>query len=52
MYAGTSAHDDQVGLQPHRETLARELDEEIPVAGEYALHRRSGVVGKMRVMTS
>jgi hypothetical protein len=44
VYAGASAHDDQVDLQPHRETPARELDEEIPVAGVYALHRRSGVV--------
>jgi hypothetical protein len=31
---------------------ARELFEEIAVVGEYALHRRAGVFGKVRVLTS
>ena len=30
----------------------RELEEEIPVVGEYALRRRTEVVGKVRVLTS
>jgi hypothetical protein len=31
---------------------ARELFEGIPVVGEYALHRRAGVAGRVRVLTS
>jgi hypothetical protein len=51
-WAGPRAHDGRVGLQPHREMPARALDEGIPVVGEYALHRRTGAVGKVRVLTS
>ena len=47
-----SAHDGRVGLQPYQEMPARELDEEIPVVGEYALRRRTEVVGKVRVLKS
>ena len=36
-------------IQYLREVLARELDEGIPVIGEYALHRRAGVRGKVCV---
>lgn len=36
-------------IQYYREMPARELDEGIPVVGEYALHRRTGVLGKVRV---
>jgi hypothetical protein len=31
---------------------ACDLDREIPVAGEYAWHRRIGMAGKVRVLTS
>jgi hypothetical protein len=34
------------------EKCQRELDKEIPVVGEYALCRRSEVMGKVRVLTS
>ena len=50
--AGRLAHDGQMGLQPYQKMPARELDKEIPVVGEYALHRRTDVVGKVRVLTS
>jgi hypothetical protein len=46
------AHDGQAGLQPYRENAACDLDREIPVAGEYAWHRRMGMAGKVRVLTS
>ena len=36
-------------IQHYREMPARELGEGIPVVGEYALRRRTGVLGKMRV---
>jgi hypothetical protein len=36
-------------IQYFREMPARELDEGIPVVGEYALHRRAGALGKVRV---
>ena len=36
-------------IQYYREMPARELDEGIPVVGEYALHRRTGVLGKVCV---
>lgn len=36
-------------IQDLREVLARELDEGIPVVEEYALHRRAGARGKVRV---
>ena len=46
-------HEGRVDLQPYREMPARELDEGIPVVEEYALHRRTKVVGKVaRVLTS
>jgi len=41
-----------VGLQPYREMPACELDEGIPVVDKYALRRRAGVAGKVRVLTS
>ena len=37
--------------QYYREVPARELDEGIAVTGEYALRRRTGVLGKVRVLT-
>jgi hypothetical protein len=46
------AHDGRVNLQYFLQTPARELDEEFPVAGRYALRRRSGATGKMRVLNS
>jgi hypothetical protein len=46
------AHDGRAGLQPYREMPACDLDKGIPVAGEYALHRRTGMAGKVRVLTS
>ena len=50
---GGLAHEGRVGLQPYREMPGRELDEVIPVVGEYALHRRTKVLGKVaRVLTS
>jgi hypothetical protein len=50
---GRPAHGGRVGLQPYREMPARELDKGIPVVEEYALHRRTKVVGKVaRVLTS
>jgi hypothetical protein len=39
-------------LQPYREMPACELDEGIPVVDKYALRRRAGVAGKVRVLTS
>ena len=46
---GRLAHEGRAGIQPYREMPARELDEGIPVVGEYALHRRTKVA---RVLTS
>jgi hypothetical protein len=47
------AHEGRVDLQLYREMPARELDEGIPLVEEYALHRRTKVVGKVaRVLTS
>jgi hypothetical protein len=51
------AHAGRVGGQPYRktvdpETLAGELDDGAPATGEYALHWRSGVGAKVRVLTS
>jgi len=37
---------------PAPETLARELDDGTSATGESALHWRSGVVAKVRVLTS
>jgi hypothetical protein len=31
---------------------ARDLDEGISLVGEYILHRQTGVVGKVRVLTA
>jgi hypothetical protein len=45
--AGARMTDERI--QYCREMPARELDEGIPVVGEYALHRRAGVLGKVRV---
>ena len=47
-----SALDRRTGLRPYREIPARQLDEGIPVAGEYALHRRALAVGKVGVPIS
>jgi hypothetical protein len=49
---GRLAQDGRMGLEPCREMPARELDEEIPVAGEYPLRRRSEAMGKVRVLRS
>ena len=51
------AHGGRVGGQPYRKTLdpetpVGELDDGAPVTGEYALHWRSGVGAKVRVLTS
>jgi hypothetical protein len=50
--AGRLAQDGRMGLESCREMPARELDENIPVAGEYPLRRRSEAVGKVRVLRS
>jgi hypothetical protein len=52
VWVGRPAHLRRAGLQPHREGPARKVTEGILVTGEYALRRRSGVVSKMRVLTS
>ena len=49
---GRPIHGGRAGIQPYREIPARELDEGFPVVEEYALHRRAGVAGKVRVLTS
>jgi hypothetical protein len=49
---GRPAYDGRVGLPPYREMPARELFEGIPVVEEYAVHRRTGVPGKVCVLTS
>lgn len=36
-------------IQYYREMPSREFNEEIPVIGESALHRRAGVLGNVRV---
>jgi len=46
------ASDGRVGLQPNRERPARELEERIPVAGEYALQSRPEVAREIRALTS
>jgi hypothetical protein len=45
------ADDGRTGLPYYRELPALELDEGITVVGEYALRRRTEVMGKMRVPT-
>jgi len=50
--AGRLARDGRMGLEPCREMPVRELDEEIPVAGEYSLRRRSEAMSKARVLRS
>jgi len=49
---GAPAHDHRVGRQPCREKQAPELDEAIPVFGEYALQKQAEVANKLRVPTS
>lgn len=49
---GKFANDGRVAPQAYRELPARELDEGIPVVREYALYRRTEVVGKVCVLTS
>ena len=49
---GAPAHNGQAGLQPCREMQAAELDEAIPVLGEYALQKRTRVASKVRVLTA
>ena len=44
-------HDGRMVSQLYREMPARALDQVTPVARD-ALHRRSGVTGQMRVLTS
>jgi hypothetical protein len=39
-------------FKPYREMRACDLDKGIPVAGEYAVHRRTGMASKVRVLTS
>jgi hypothetical protein len=46
------ADDGRVDLQLYRKTRTHTPDEGIAVVGEYALHRRIGLAGKMRVLTS
>jgi hypothetical protein len=50
--AGWLTDDGRVDLQLCRRIPARVPDEGIAVVGEYALHRRIGLAGKMRVLTS
>ena len=49
---GAPAHDRQVGRKPCREKQAPELDEAIPVVGDYALQKRAGAANKLRLLTS
>jgi hypothetical protein len=49
---GRLAHEGLVGPLPYREMRARQLFEGTPVVAKYALHRRTGVVSKVRVLTS
>ena len=51
-HVGRLARDGGTGPRPHREMPARKGHEGIPVIGEYALRRRTEVVGKVRVLTS
>jgi hypothetical protein len=46
------ADDGRTGFQYYPEMPARELDEGIAVVREYALRRRTAVLGKVRVLTS
>jgi hypothetical protein len=46
------ADDGCTGLPYHRELPALELDEEIAVVEEYALRRRTAVIGRARVLTA
>lgn len=46
------AHGGGTGLQPYRGMQTREPKGKTAVAGEYLLHRRSGAMGTMRVLTS
>jgi hypothetical protein len=41
-----------MGLRPYRSIPARKPDEGISVIEEYALHRRTAVAAKVRVLTS
>jgi hypothetical protein len=47
--AGWPVHGGRAGIQPYREIPARELDEGFAVVEEYALHRRAGIAGRVRV---
>ena len=49
---GKTARDGRMVFQTHPEMRGREPDGETEVTGVYRLHRRSGVAGKVRVMTS
>jgi len=49
---GRLARDGRTGPRPHREMPARKGHEGIPVIGEYALRRGTGMPGKMHVPTS
>jgi hypothetical protein len=40
------------GLTSHQKMRACGLNEETPVVGEYGMHLRTSVVGKLRVLTS
>ena len=51
VWVATPARDGRVDLKPNREPPARDPSEEILVAGEYSLRRRSGVASKMRVLS-
>jgi len=47
--AGWPVHGGRAGIQPYREMPARGLDEGFAVVEEYALHRRAGIAGRVRV---
>jgi hypothetical protein len=49
---GKTARDGRMVFQTYPEMRGREPDGETEVTGVYRLHRRSGVAGKVRVMTS
>jgi hypothetical protein len=40
------------GLTSHQKMQACELNEETPLAGEYSLHLRTSMMGKLRELTS
>jgi len=49
---GRPTHDGRVDFQPLSRNAGARLDERNPVVEECALHRRAGVAGQVRVLTT